>query len=367
MTENRKSLIEVVNLADEDLDQTIEMNKADELTRYRTLVNFNTFLYYALYITDGKSPDEIQLDDKKLQQSFAANKRDKKWILKFGSNLLQLKFIFDNLIIRNSLETNTRRREGDWFLQKAYRIDQNEKSRGHLYVQTIFDKNSFAIKNEDILMIQSMFAVTFTANKDTRWLYSTLLYLFENSLRLNDFHFGEDFLNFLEQLSRDYSNDRFCENFAKKKERFRYDQGVPVFAFNITDYVLWKNRTELKQEYPTVAFDKFCFRNRKSIEHWYPQNSDGGQYIEESSKMSNYQLHSFGNLAILSASQNSKSSNLPPSLKARKKMSFSNQSIKLQMMVEKTLKWDDWDYSKKTEIEEFEDDIIKLLDIYLKG
>src|SRR5699024_5399992 len=129
---------------------------------------------------------EIQLDDKKLQRSFSSNTRNKEWILQFSTNLLKLKFIFDNLIIRSSLETTNRRTEGNWFLQKAYRVDKNEKRREHLYVQTRFDKNSFEQYNEEILMIQSMFAVTFTAYKDTRWLYATLKYLFENASKLND-------------------------------------------------------------------------------------------------------------------------------------------------------------------------------------
>lgn len=369
VTENRRSLMDVIKSNDMDFSEgeQVESIQADETIRYRTLINFNTFLYYALFITDGINPDEIQLDDKKLQRSFSSNTRNKEWILQFSTNLLKLKFIFDNLIIRSSLETTNRRTEGNWFLQKAYRVDKNEKRRGHLYVQTRFDKNSFEQYNEEILMIQSMFAVTFTAYKDTRWLYATLKYLFENASKLNDMEFGSEFLSFLEKLSKEYANERFCDNFKVNRDKLRYDYGVPVYAFNFTDYVLWKNRSILKRYFPNVAFDKFNFRYRRSIEHWYPQNRDSEQRIEKSRKMSDEFLHSFGNLAVIVASQNSKFSDLDPAAKLNQwREIFPNQSIKLQMMAEKTSIWNEWDSTRSKEIKNFEDDIIIKLNNFME-
>ena len=119
--ENRKSLIDAIDSKEMIItkDEVEELLQVDETIRYKTIINFNTFLYYVLNITDGKNSSEIQLDDKKLQRSFASNIRDKDWILKFGTNLIKLKFIFDNFIIRNSLETTNRRIEGNWFLQKG--------------------------------------------------------------------------------------------------------------------------------------------------------------------------------------------------------------------------------------------------------
>ncbi|MDR2832518.1 MAG: DUF262 domain-containing protein, partial [Streptococcaceae bacterium] len=297
-TENRMTLIEAIdsddmNVLEVDVEESIQV---DEIVRYRTIINFNTFLYYVLYITDKTKTNEIQLDDKKLQRSFASSTRDKDWIFRFGMNLLKMKFIFDNLIIRNSLETTDRRTEGDWFLQKAYRIDKNEKRRGHLYVQTRFDKNSFEQCNEEILMIQSMFAVTFTAYKDTRWLYSTLKFLYNNSSKLNDADAGVYFLSFLEKLSIEYANERFAVGNIIDKNKMRYDQSVPVYAFNFVDYVLWRNRAKLKNDFKDVAFNKFIFRYRRSIEHWYPQNRDAEERTDASRKMDDQLLHSFGNL-----------------------------------------------------------------------
>ena len=186
-------------------------------------------------------------------------------------------------------------------------------------------------------MIQSMFAVTFTAYKDTRWLYSTLRFLFNNASKLNNNDAGINFLSFLENLSKEYVNERFAKNNIIDKNKLRYDYSVPVYAFNFTDYVLWKNRKNLKNDFKKVAFDKFIFRYRRSIEHWYPQNREAEERTDAFRKMDDQLLHSFGNLAIIVASQNSKFSDLDPAAKLNQwRDIFPNQSIKLQMMAEKT-------------------------------
>ena len=121
-------------------------------------------------------------------------------------------------------------------------------------------------------MIQSMFAVTFTAYKDTKWLYSTVKYLFENAKYLNDANFSGEFYGFLDKLAKKYAISRFCdENRQVLREKLRYGE-VSVFAFNLLDYVMWKNRTSLKNEFRAIRMDDFSFTYRRSIEHWYPQN-----------------------------------------------------------------------------------------------
>lgn len=362
--ESKKSLVSAI-------EETVESNtvadvdaaKDDDSNKYRCIVNFNTFLYYVLYLTDNVGADSIQLDDKKLKSAFKVSSRESQWILSFGENLLKAKFIFDNLIIRNSLETTNRRKEGEWFLQKAYREDKNEKARGHLYVQTRFDKNSFQTNNHEILMLQSMFAVTFTAYKDTKWLYTTLKYLFENADKLNEVDFGDKFYAFLESLSKTFAIERICNNSGLDAQRLRYNNFVPVYAFNLTDYVLWKNRDKLGLVYTAIKFDDFRFTYRRSIEHWYPQNPNE---TEGKSKLSDDLLHCFGNLCLIVASQNSAFGNLYPLAKlANWRGIFSTQSLKLQMMAANTDSWSCWDETKRKEILEMENDILQLLKGYI--
>ena len=362
--ESKKSLISAIErkgkinaVADADVAENEDSNK------YRCIVNFNTFLYYVLYLTDNIAPDLIQLDDKKLKLAFRTPSRDSQWILSFGENLLKTKFIFDNLIIRNSLETTNRRKEGEWFLQKAYREDKNEKARGHLYVQTRFDKNSFSTNNNEILMLQAMFAVTFTAYKDTKWLYMTLKYLFENAEKLNEANFGDKFYGFLETLSKVFAKERICNSSAIDVQKLRYDNSVPVYAFNLTDYALWKNREMLDSDFKKINFDDFHFTYRRSIEHWYPQNPNE---TEGKERLSDDLLHCFGNLCLIVASQNSAFGNLNPGAKLENwRRIFGNQSLKLQMMAAKTDSWGCWDETKRKKILEMEKNIVQLLEKYL--
>lgn len=370
--ENKKSIIDTI--LNTNIEKTaIKDNNDDYSYKYRCIVNYNTFLFYVLYITDGiNSYDyEFQLDDKKLLTKFKSSTRDSEWIKRFASNLLKLKFIFDNLIIRSSLETRSNRNEGEWFLQKAYRTDQNSKAGGHLYVQTKYDKNSFESNNKNILMIQSMFAVTFTAYKDTKWLFNTLNFLFDNVERINSDSFSNEFYIFLENLSRDYAKERLFSNKIFDKDKLRYDNNVPVYAFNLTDYILWKNIENYKKiglpfnsNSIKINFKNFSFKYRRSIEHWYPQNpsrNDGNENVTLKF------LHSFGNLCLITSSQNSKFSNLVPTAKLDNWINiFHSQSLKLQIMAILTKEWDGWDEAIHAEkIQETETKIVKLINEFL--
>ena len=338
---NKKSLLSSIENKESTIVKVI--SDTNEVEKYRTIINFETFLYFVYYITFGNvSPSDIQLDDKKLLETFEnvinvnTNLED---VTLFIRNLLKLKFIFDNLIVRMSQETNNRRQENDWFLQKVYRNDYNNKTGGDLFVQYYFDKNSFEKFNDDILMLQSMFAVTFTANRDSRWLYEILQFLYKHIEELNDQEFGARFKDFLEKMAVRYAQERL---FTEDKSIKKYG-AIPVYAFNFVDYVLWKNRAELEKEYKDINFDNFKFASRRSIEHWFPQNPNG--HDGESQLPAEF-LHSFGNLCIITDRQNSRFGNSYPEAKLeqwKKEGIFPRQSLKLQMMAEITSKKNRWD------------------------
>ena len=334
---NKKSLLS--SIENKEYTRVKVISDTNEVEKYRTIINFETFLYFVYYITFGNvSPSDIQLDDKKLLETFEnvtsvnTNLED---VTLFIRNLLKLKFIFDNLIVRMSQETNNRRQENDWFLQKVYRNDYNNKTGGDLFVQYYHDKNSFEKFNDDILMLQSMFAVTFTANRDSRWLYEILQFLFRHIEELNDQEFGAHFKEFLEKMAVTYAEERL---FTEDRRIKKYG-AIPVYAFNFVDYVLWKNREELKKAYD-VKFEDFKFAYRRSIEHWFPQHPNSDERVE---KIDDKFLHSFGNLCIITDSQNSKFGNLVPSAKYKQwEGIFNRQSLKLQMMADVTVKNDKW-------------------------
>ena len=306
------------------------VNNGADISNYTTVIDFPTFLLQVFFIMEGSN--ETTFDDKKLLKIFEIDRRDREWVQQFGQLLLTMKHIFDTLIVKNvQLENET-----EWQIKRGqYETYQRNENRGWKYVRINFQKNTFDNLNKNIILLQSMFAVTFTANRDSRWLYEILQFLFNHMEELNQAEFAIQFKDFLEKMAVRYAEERlFAEDGSIKK----YGD-IPVYAFNFVDYILWGNRTELEKEYKGIKFDNFKFAYRRSIEHWYPQNPNSDEKIE---KMDDKFLHSFGNLCIITDSQNSKFGNLDPSAKYKQwEGIFSRQSLKLQIMAaitEKT-KW----------------------------
>ena len=221
-----------------------------------------------------------------------------------------------------------------------YEYQPNGKAKEHYIVEERFTKNTFSDSeiNQNIILLQSMFAVTFTANRDSRWLYEILQFLYRHIEELNDQDFGVHFKEFLEKMAVTYAEQRL---FTEDRRIKKYGD-IPVYAFNFVDYVLWKNREKLKKDYD-AKFEDFKFAYRRSIEHWYPQNPNG--HDGESQLPAEF-LHSFGNLCITNDIQNSRFGNSYPEAKLEqweREGIFHRQSLKLQMMAKITSKKNRWD------------------------
>ena len=310
------------------------VNNGADISNYTTVIDFPTFLLQVFFIMEGSN--ETTFDDKKLLKIFEIERRDREWVQQFGQLLLTMKHIFDTLIVKNvQLENET-----EWQIKRGqYETYQRNEIRIN------YQKNTFDNLNKNIILLQSMFAVTFTANRDSRWLYEILQFLFRHIEELNDQEFGAHFKEFLEKMAVTYAEERL---FTEDRRIKKYG-AIPVYAFNFVDYVLWKNREELKKAYD-VKFEDFKFAYRRSIEHWFPQHPNSDEIVE---KMDAKFLHSFGNLCIITDSQNSKFGNLVPSAKYKQwEGIFNRQSLKLQMMAEITSKKDSgWGPEQITELE----------------
>lgn len=332
----RRKLSDILGKKINEKNIEVEKNFGD----YTQVIDFPTFLLHVLAIWEGKDTNEVQLDDKKLLALFDIKNKNKTWIIEFSEFLLKIKHIFDNYIVRNSNMDSSSRNKDECFLQKGtyYEYQPNGKAKEHYIVEERFTKNTFSDSeiNKNIILLQSMFAVTFTANRDSRWLYEILQFLFRHIEELNDQEFGAHFKEFLEKMAVTYAEERF---FTEDRRIKKYG-AIPVYAFNFVDYVLWKNRSDLKGKYSSVAFEDFKFTYRRSIEHWFPQHPNSDERVE---KIDDKFLHSFGNLCIITDSQNSKFGNLVPSAKYKQwEGIFNRQSLKLQMMADVTVKNDKW-------------------------
>ena len=306
------------------------VNNGVDISNYTTVIDFPTFLLQVFFIMEGN--DETTFDDKKLLKIFEIERRDREWVQQFGQLLLTMKHIFDTFIVKSvQLENET-----EWQIKRGqYETYQRNENRGWKYVRINYQNNTFDNLNKNIILLQSMFAVTFTANRDSRWLYEILQFLFNHIEELNQTEFASQFKDFLEKMAVRYAEERL---FTEDKSIKKYGE-IPVYAFNFVDYVLWKNREELKKDYD-IEFKDFKFAYRRSIEHWFPQHPNSDERVE---RIDDQFLHSFGNLCIITDSQNSKFGNLVPSAKYKQwEGIFDRQSLKLQIMAsitEKT-KWE---------------------------
>ena len=309
------------------------VNNGVDISNYTTVIDFPTFLLQVFFIMEGN--DETTFDDKKLLKIFEIERRDREWVQQFGQLLLTMKHIFDTFIVKNvQLENET-----EWQIKRGqYETYQRNENRGWKYVRINYQNNTFDNLNKNIILLQSMFAVTFTANRDSRWLYEILQFLFNHIEELNQVEFASQFKDFLEKMAVRYAEERL---FTEDKSIKKYG-AIPVYAFNFVDYVLWKNREELKKDYD-IEFKDFKFAYRRSVEHWYPQNPNG--HDGESQLPAEF-LHSFGNLCIITDSQNSRFGNSYPEAKLEqweREGIFHRQSLKLQMMAKITSKKNRWD------------------------
>ena len=310
------------------------VNNGADISNYTTVIDFPTFLLQVFFIMEGN--DETTFDDKKLLKIFEIERRDREWVQQFGKLLLTMKRIFDTFIVKNvQLENET-----EW------QIKRGQYETYQRYVRINYQNNTFDNLNKNIILLQSMFAVTFTANRDSRWLYEILQFLFNHIEELNQTEFASQFKDFLEKMAVRYAKESL---FDKDRNIKRYG-AIRVYDFNFIDYVLWKNCSDLKGKYSSVEFEDFKFTYRRSIEHWFPQHPNSDELVE---KMDDKFLHSFGNLCIITDSQNSKFGNLVPSAKYNQWQDiFYRQSLKLQMMAEITSKKDSgWGPEQITELE----------------
>ena len=317
------------------------VNNGVDISNYTTVIDFPTFLLQVFFIMEGN--DETTFDDKKLLKIFEIERRDREWVQQFGQLLLTMKHIFDTFIVKSvQLENET-----EWQIKRGqYETYQRNENRGWKYVRINYQNNTFDNLNKNIILLQSMFAVTFTANRDSRWLYEILQFLFNHIEELNQAEFAGLFKDFLEKMAVRYAKESL---FDKDRNIKRYG-AIRVYDFNFIDYVLWKNCSDLKGKYSSVEFEDFKFTYRRSIEHWFPQHPNSDEIVE---KIDDKFLHSFGNLCIITDSQNSKFGNLVPSAKYNQWQDiFYRQSLKLQIMAEITSKKDSgWGPEQITELE----------------
>ena len=323
--------------------------------RFRSPIEFPVFLLHVLKVKKGDAAeDEGQLDDKRLIQSFTeAIPKDHRaeWVQDFVFTLLKCRNLFDSFILKRQFVTRTEDPEGDWSLQRLTKRGSNNKpTPGYIHAfskseQETEEDGDADTDTRDVLLLQSMLRITYTAPRNMHWITKVLQWLavVQNPGAVSSAD--------LAKLLRDYARGKVAAEFSfvEDEQPTNFDIGRIVFTY--LDYLLAK-------EAPNRDF-KFQFRN--SIEHFYPQHPDKEQ---SGASVSPTNLKCLGNLALVSVSANSKFSNSLPKAKAENfRDTIEIQSPKLQQMAEITRNegWGDG------QIENHHKSVVKLLEADIKN
>ena len=152
--------------------------------------------------------------------------------------------------------------------------------------------------------MQSCLRITYTSPKTMHWIARVLS-------AVNDRKDGKTIIELLERYC--------CKKVVDSDYQSRTGFGIDRIVFTYLDYVLCRdNQSEFKD---------FQFQFRTSIEHFFPQHPINGENaVDEKNR------DSFGNLALITVSANSKFSNMLPIHKVEQYKDVIEQSPKLMKM-----------------------------------
>ncbi|WP_133407032.1 DUF262 domain-containing protein [Parashewanella tropica] len=360
-THEQQTLADII--AEPKLKDEVYKPKTEEAGTFSTIINFSNFLLHVLRVT---TQEDVPLDDKRLLDTFGQH-----FARKGENKLTPDEFILDLLLCRLLYDRYIIKRENDegWSLKS---LTPYESSFNY--------NNSAGDMNKTLIMIQSMFHVSFPALVYKHWLNAALNHLFwecdEDDLKVKVDEAG--YLEFMEELSDKFFYGRFgifqdnepidyykltfeSPRLPKKLDKSHLEQATNVqnFIFNRLDYQLWK-RLDAGETFENVNMDYvnnrlrlngFNFTFRTSVEHYYPQHPLGG-----AEKMAD--VDRFGNLCLISRSNNSKLSNyLPLAKKQHYEKASTVESLKQVFM----MSYSDWGGGYSEVVTNHEELMIKVL------
>lgn len=267
----------------------------DYMRGERAILSFSDFLLQVLWLCLPKN-ERINATDFfnrfKLLETFNKFVIDEEGIVSvdsFFEKMLKFRILFDFFIIRLNNQDN-----------------RNTNYSLNMVVDGQDDNNNLSLKRS-LIHYQSMLYVSTASHL---WLTATLDYLY-SYVEVN----FEDSLSFL----------KIWDNIRHNKglQSLKYGS-IDRYWFWRLDYYLWENKeTHFEDETSRKIANNYIFRTNRSIEHIAPQNPKS----ESKVNVDRVFLHSFGNLAMISAGQNSSLQNESFEVKHAHVSSFVNGSI----------------------------------------
>jgi uncharacterized protein with ParB-like and HNH nuclease domain len=303
--ENKFTLREKLKAQDNKVQRDVK-KEDEENERFESIISFPNFILQvneAMNISE--TDNDAGLDDKKFIERLKDNWSSSEKALKFIYSLLKYRYLFDRYIIKREYK-GTYKVEGRWSLQRleAYEDVRGKKPTYNATLCAEYGENEDEDNDNKLLrLLQSCLRVTYTAPKTMHWIARVLS-------AVNKGANGKNVIKLLEQYC--------CNKVVDSDYLHRTGFGIDRIVFTYLDYILCRDN-------PT-KFKEFQFQFRTSIEHFFPQHPINRNDVDEKNR------DSFGNLALITVSANSKFSNMIPIHKVERHGEVIAQSPKLMIM-----------------------------------
>lgn len=308
--------IEINTIAAYEKQKTVYQNEDDRDSGdvyCRSIINFGQLLLhtYRLHLKiEQKGDFEGTFHVNRLIEIFKSLEEcnDPKEIERFFLLLWKVRYLFDKYVVKWVTDVNTK--------EEALELVNFSRNSDGYYSRTPFEKSNS-------LMLQSVLYFTGDYLRQY-WLSSYLDYLLYNHSNNPTNHTTH--LNYLEKIDNTFSLAKSISAKELSWQMMHPNNGFPIsiditkylsesngtgfkhYWFYKLEYVLWKNWKNRNDE----KFINYRISSKNSVEHIYPQNPENRVQHPE---IENEHLHSFGNLVLLSVSQNSEYSNKSVSIK----------------------------------------------------
>jgi len=345
-----KTLTDIIlNYQSKSSDISEKMGKE----KYKSVIDFPNFLLQVLKINH-----DISLDDKKLLTHFKHINSDQK-SREFIYDLLKYRTLFDKYIIKQDL-SDTDESKQNWGIRKLEIKNIDKEKTEYSLIKTFSDNEDC----EELIKLQVMLYYSDSTNTYNDWLQQILK---------NNYYFSST-----GSMTQDLNNYTKKVLYIASKKFNKNNLSYPdisIFNLYFIDFLLWKlyyeevrninkipDDAELKELKEKIfkqreSFNSFRFRQLSSKEHLAAIRNISSQIIPPDI------LNGIGNLCLISVSQNSAGNKESPE---EKKVRFQSDrdplSLKRIIMFE-SFENDKW---KKDQIEKHEEEVLKLIDNYIK-
>lgn len=315
--------------------EDIKNNKEEEIEneRFESIITFPNFILQvneAMNITKKEEKDNNNdngLDDKQFIELLEDRWSSKENALDFIFSLLKYRYLFDRYIIKREYEGQYKV-EGKWSLKRLEKYQDKYNTLKPIYKKTYGatesdEDNNIQDVNWQLSLLQSCLRITYTTPKTMHWIARTMVEVGKEKT-------GKE-INRIKKIIRileKYCCNKIVEADYKEHKGFEIERIV----FTYLDYILCRDNKS--------KFKDFQFQFRTSIEHFFPR-----QPINNEKDVDEENRDSFGNLALITVSANSKFSNMLPIHKVEQYEDVIKQSPKLmimkEMLVDNNRVWND--------------------------